>query len=177
MRGTQVEGRFKIDWENKSMEEGMVDELRNPVGTQVDWYVFNPDDLNANRDTWIDPVYDVSNETGGYGLGWNNPLTIPVVMAQQIRGTNVMNERGRYTTDTLRLVTAVADLNRLLPDALANPNGHIRDRVVFQGEVFIPTRILPRGRYKNFYSVVTLDLNQCNPEELVNFQQFLSYAN
>lgn len=30
MRGSKVQGRFKIDFENKSMEEGMVDELRDP---------------------------------------------------------------------------------------------------------------------------------------------------
>ena len=177
MRGTQVEGRFKIDFENKSMEEGMVDELRNPVGTEVDWYVFNPADLAYNHDTWVDPIYDVSNQESGHGLGWNQPITVPVIMAQQLRGTNVINERGFYTVDTLRLVTAVADLNRLLPTTLTDPNSHIRDRVVFQGEVFIPTRVLPRGRYKNFYSVVTIDLNQCNPEELVNFNQFLGFAN
>lgn len=30
MRGSKVQGRFKIDFENKSMEEGVVDELRDP---------------------------------------------------------------------------------------------------------------------------------------------------
>ena len=38
MRGNKVQGRFKIDFENKSMEEGVVDELRDPVGTEVDWW-------------------------------------------------------------------------------------------------------------------------------------------
>ena len=177
MRGTKVQGRFKIDFENKSMEEGMVDELRDPVGSEVEWWVFNPTDLSNNIETWVDPIYDVSSQESGQGVAWNSPLTIPVIMAQQLRGTNIMNERGFYTTDTLRLVTSVADMNRLLPSAVSEPNGHIRDRVVFQGEVFIPTRVLPRGRYANFYSVVTIDLNQCNPEELVNFKQFQEYAN
>jgi hypothetical protein len=55
-----------------------------------------------------------------------------------------------------------------------NPNFHIKDRVVFQGEVFVPTRVLPRGRYKDRYSVVTIDCNQVNAEELVNDPQFQS---
>ena len=83
----------------------------------------------------------------------------------------------RSLTDTLRVVLAIDDVNRLLPSLSTDPNTHIKDRVVFQGEVFIPTRLLPRGRYKDNYSVLTIDMNQCNPEELVNFQQFLDYAN
>jgi len=78
--------------------------------------------------------------------------------------------------DTLRLVVSVADVNRLLPALLTDPNQQIKDRVVFQDEVFVPTRVLPRGRYANFYSVVTIDLNQLNPEELVNDPQFQSYT-
>jgi hypothetical protein len=59
---------------------------------------------------------------------------------------------------------------------LTDPNQQIKDRVVFQDEVFVPTRVLPRGRYANFYSVVTIDLNQLNSEELVNDPQFQSYT-
>jgi hypothetical protein len=88
-----------------------------------------------------------------------------------------MNERGLYTVDTLRLVLGVADVNRLLPNLISNPTFHIQDRIVFQEQVFIPTRVLPRGRYKDNYSVVTIDTTQCNSEELVNFQQFLEYSN
>jgi len=35
MRGSKVQGRFKIGFETLSMDEGMVDELRDPVGTIV----------------------------------------------------------------------------------------------------------------------------------------------
>ena len=98
-------------------------------------------------------------------------------MAQQLRGTNIMNERGYYVVDTLRLVISVADINRLLPSILENPNQQIKYRVVFQDEVFVPTRVIPRGRYANFYSVVTIDCNQLNPEELVNDPQFQAYTN
>lgn len=176
MRGTKVQGRFKIDFENKSMEEGMVDELRDPVGTEVDWWVFDQNYLTTNPALVYDPIYDTSNQEPGKGRRWVDPFKLPVIMAQAMRSTNVMNERGFYTVDTLRLVVAMADFNRLLPQLVDNPNPHIKDRVVFLGEVFVPTRVLPRGRYANFYSVVTIDLNQLNTEELVNDPQFQSYS-
>ena len=158
------------------MEEGMVDELRDTVGTEVDWWVWDAAALAADYNTWVDPIYDVSNKTPGQGRRWKDPIKLPVIMAQQIRGTNVENERGFYVTDTLRLVVSVADVNTFLPALLTDPNQQIKDRVVFQDEVFVPTRVLPRGRYANFYSVVTIDLNQLNPEELVNDPQFQSHT-
>ena len=177
MRGSKVQGRFKIDYEKSSMEEGVTDELRDPVGTEVDWYVWDENALQEDYADWVDPIYDVSNQESGKGIIWRDPIKVPVIMGQQIRGTNIMNERGLYTVDTLRLVLGVADVNRLLPNLISDPNFHIQDRIVFQGAVFIPTRVLPRGRYKDNYSVVTVDTNQCNSEELVNFQQFLDYSN
>lgn len=176
MRGTKVQGRFKIPYENTSIDEGIVDELRDPVGTEVDWYVWSEQALEDNYADWVDPIYDVSNETSGKGIRWNPPFKMPVIMAQFLRGTNVMNERGLYVVDTLRMVIAVDDLQRLLPDLEINPNSHIQDRIVAGGEVFVPTRVLPRGRYKDYYAVVTVDCNLVNAEELVNFQQFLQYS-
>lgn len=177
MRGNRVEGKFKIDFETKSMDEGIVDELRTPVGTEIDWWVWDDAALAADYENWIDPIYDVSNQTDGKGRRWIAPFKMPVIMAQQLRGTNVVNERGFYTVDTLRLVIAVDDLNRLLPSVVTSPTNHIKDRVVFQGNVFVPTRVLPRGRYKERYSVVTIDCNQVNSEELVNDLQFQEYTN
>lgn len=177
MRGNKVQGRFKIDYETVSMDEGIVDELRDPVGTQVDWWTWDPDALAADYANWVDPIYDVSNQEDGKGRRWNDPFKLPVIMAQILRGTNVMNERGFYVVDTLRLIISVADLNRLLPDIVDNPSNHIKDRVVFQEEVFVPTRVLPRGRYADRYSVVTIDCNMVNAEELVNDSQFQNYAN
>lgn len=177
MRGSKVQGRFKIDFENKSMEEGVVDELRDPVGTEVDWWVWDQEYLDNNPTDVYDDIYDVSSQEHGKGSVWKDPIKVPVIMLQMLRGTNIPNERGFYVVDTMRLVVAVADVNRLLPQVVGNPNPHIKDRIVSAGEVFFPTRVLPRGRYANFYSVVTIDCNLCNPEELVNFKQFLGYAN
>jgi hypothetical protein len=176
MRGTKVQGRFKIDFETKSMDEGMVDELRDPVGTIVDWWLWDQADYDANAEDYLDPIYSVSNQTDGLGRKWVEPFELPVILAQQIRGNNVMNERGFYTVDTLRLVVAVDDINRLLPAMISDPTAHIKDRIVFQNHVFTPTRVNPRGRYKERYSVVTIDCNQVNAEELVNDSQFQQYA-
>ena len=176
MRGSKVQGRFKIDYENKSINEGVVDELRDPVGTQVDWYVWDESYFQSHQSTVYDDTYDVSSQIVGQGRRWKDPFKLPVVLAQQLRGTNVMNERAFYTTDTLRLVIAIADIERLLPAMLDDPNIHIKDRAVFQGEVFIPTRVLPRGRYADNYSVITIDMNQTNPEEMVNDVQFQQYS-
>ena len=172
MRGNQVQGRFKVEFEHKSIDEGIIDELRDPVGTTVAWWTWDPNALAADYDNWVDPIYDVSNQEDGKGRRWNDPFDMPVVMAQQLRGTNVMNERGYYVTDTLRLIMAVTDVQRLIPGMLTDPNAHIKDRIVFQDGVFVPTRVLPRGRYKNNYAVITVDCNMVNAEELVNDPQF-----
>lgn len=176
MRGSKVQGRFKVDFEHLSINEGIVDELRDPVGTTVNWYLWDAQFFEDHPTEVIDDIYDVSSDTPGQGRRWKAPFELPVIMAQQLRGTNVMNERGFYTTDTLRIVVSVADAQRLLPALLDNPNIHIKDRVVFQGETFVPTRVLPRGRYANNYAVVTIDCNQVNSEELVNDPQFQAYV-
>ena len=97
-------------------------------------------------------------------------------MAQFVRGTNIMNQRGFYVADTLRLVINVGDAQRLLPSLITDSNQHIKDRIVYRGQVWIPTRVLPRGSFGYRWAVVTVDCNQMNPEELVNDPQFQDYA-
>jgi hypothetical protein len=176
MRGSKLQGRFNIDYEASSMYEGIDDDLTRPVGNQVDWFRWQDYYLQENYTTIVDDVYDVASSVATQGRRWMLPFKMPVVMAQFVRGTNVMNQRGFYVTDTLRLVLNVGDVNRLLPDLLKNPNSHIKDRIAFKGEVFIPTRVLPRGFFENKYTLVTIDCNQLNPEELVNDPQFQTYA-
>ena len=87
-----------------------------------------------------------------------------------------MNQRGFYVTDTLRLVINIGDAQRLLPSLITDSNTHIKDRIIFRGEVFVPTRVLPRGSFGYNYAVLTVDCNQVNPDELVNDPQFQTYA-
>jgi hypothetical protein len=176
MRGSKLQGRFNIDYEASSMYEGIDDDLTSPVGNQVDWFRWQDYYLQENYTTIVDDVYDVASSVATQGRRWMLPFKMPVVMAQFVRGTNIMNQRGFYVTDTLRLVLNIGDVNRLMPDLITNPNNHIKDRIVFKGEVFIPTRVLPRGFFENKYTLVTIDCNQLNPEELVNDPQFQAYA-
>ena len=177
MRGGGADnGRFTIDYEAKSMYEGIGEELGATVGVDVDWFRWQDYYLEQNYTTIVDDIYDVSSGNVGEGRRWMLPFKFPVIMAQFVRGTNVMNERGFYVTDTLRLVINVGEVERLLPTILTDANKHIKDRIVYRGTVFVPTRVLPRGSFANRYTVVTIDCNQLNPEELVNDPQFQKYA-
>lgn len=181
MRGQLIQGRFNIDYEGKSIYEGISEELGYPIGQEVDWWEWSEAYLEENYSKVVDDIYDVSNSgvaVGGEKLGrrWTKPFKLPVVMAQLTRSTNVMNERGFYVSDTLRLVVNVGEIQRLIPGVLSAPSSHIKDRIVYRGQVFVPTRVLPRGIFGDNYAVVTIDCNQVNPEELVNDPQFASKA-
>jgi hypothetical protein len=176
MRGSHLQGRFNLDYEAKSLYEGIGEDLGATVGTEVTWYVWSDSYLQDNYTDIVDDIYDVSSSVEGKGRIWTKNVMMPVLMAQLIRSTNIMNERGFYVTDTLRLVVNVDDVINILPEMMSNPSQHIKDRIVYQGEVFIPTRVLPRGHFGERYAVLTIDCNQVNPEELVNDPQFQSYA-
>jgi hypothetical protein len=176
MRGAKIQGRFDMDYESKSMYESIGEDLGGTVGVEVDWFRWQNYYLDENYTDVVDDIYDVSSPTPGKGKRWMLPFKMPVVMAQFIRGTNIMNERGFYVSDTLRLVMNVGDVQRMMPSLITDSNNHIKDRVLYRGEVFVPTRVLPRGSFGYRWAVVTVDLNQLNPEELVNDPQFMGYA-
>jgi hypothetical protein len=176
MRGSKIQGRFNLDYETLSIYEGISEDLGGTVGVDVDWWRWQDYYLTDNADTIVDDVYDVSSSEVAGGRRWMLPIKMPVVMAQFVRGTNVMNQRGYYVTDTLRLVINVGDAQRLLPSLVNNPNNHIKDRVLYRNQVFVPTRVLPRGSFGYNWAVITVDCNQVNSEELVNDPQFLKYA-
>jgi hypothetical protein len=180
MRGGKESGdrnsRFGMNYEALSIYEGIAEEMGGTVGTEVDWFRWQEYYLDDNYTTIVDDIYDVSSSVPTEGRRWMLPFKVKVVVAQFIRGTNVMSERGFYVSDTLRLVMNVGDVQRLLPTLITDSNSHIKDRVIYRGEVFVPTRVLPRGSFANRWAVVTVDLNQMNPEELVNDPQFTEYA-
>jgi hypothetical protein len=158
------------------MYEGISDDLGGTVGVEVDWFRWQEYYLEDNYTTVVDDIYDVSRSEVNTGRRWVLPFKMPAVMAQLIRSTNIMNERGFYVTDTLRLVINVGDAERLLPSLFNNPSAHIKDRIMYRGGVFTPTRVLPRGSFGYRWAVITIDCNQVNPEELVNDPQFQKYA-
>lgn len=174
--GADRNSRFDMDYETKSMYEGIAEDLGGVVGQEVDWFRWKDYYLDEHYTEIVDDIYDVSSSTPGMGRRWMLPFKMPTVMAQLIRSTNVMNERGYYVTDTLRLVINVGDVQRLTPEMLTDPSHHIKDRIIYRGEVFTPTRVLPRGSVGYRWTVVTVDCNQVNSEELVNDPQFQRYA-
>lgn len=176
MRGAKLQGRFDMDYESASMYEGIAEDLGGTVGQEVDWFRWQEYWVDENYTDIVDDIYDTSSSTPGKGRRWMLPFKLPTVMAQLIRSSNVMNERGFYVTDTLRLVVNVGDVQRLIPQMITDPSEHIKDRIVYRGQVFVPSRVLPRGSFGNRWTVVTIDCNQVNPEELVNDPQFQYYA-
>ena len=175
-RGTDASTRFGMDYEAKSMYEGIAEDLGGTVGQEVDWFRWQEYWVDENYTDVVDDIYDTSSSVAGKGRRWMLPFRLPTVMAQLIRSSNVMNERGFYVTDTLRIVVNVGDVERLIPEMITDPTQHIKDRVIYRGQVYVPTRVLPRGSFGNRWAVVTIDCNQVNPEELVNDPQFQSYA-
>jgi hypothetical protein len=158
------------------MYEGIAEDLGGTVGVEVDWFRWQEYYLEGNYTSIVDPIYDVSSSEPDKGRRWMLPFKMPAVMAQFVRGTNIMNQRGFYVTDTLRLVINIGDAQRLLPSLITDSNNHIKDRIIYRGEVFVPTRVLPRGSFGYNYAVLTIDCNQLNPDELVNDPQFQTYA-
>lgn len=175
--GTDENSRFNMDYESKSIYEGMAEDLGGAVGVDVEWFRWQEYYLEENFSDIADDIYDVSSSIPGKGRRWMLPLKMPALMAQLLRSTNVMNERGFYVTDTLRLVISAGDAKRMLPSLVGeNPNQHIKDRVLYRGQVFTPTRVVPRGHFGYKWAVITVDCNEVNPEELVNDPQFQQYA-
>ena len=112
-----------------------------------------------------------------------------MVNAHLEQGVTVQSDRGFYNTDQLTLIINVDVLEDHLnfPGANAqnspelanleiNPDSYIRDRIVFRNEVFSPVRVLPEGIIENNYTLLRVQCNQVNAEELVNDSQFKHFA-
>lgn len=180
MRGSRLQGRFDVDgYESLSIYEGMREDLAHTVGTTVDWWVWNTAYIEGNYSDVVDPIYDVSiTAPVGSGRKWKEPIRVETLAAQFMTGSNTMNTRGFYTTDTLRLIISADEMYTKFPGFLSvdDPSDHIRDHIVFNGQVYRPTVVMPRGHFAQKWAVVTLQCNQVNPEELVNDPQFQQYA-
>lgn len=183
MRGDNRQGRFNIQFEHASIVSGTTVELVNTVGTTVQWWLFD----EAN--TVVDPIYDVGSDSGE-GRMWKTPLTIPVVNAHLERGVTAQSDRGFYNTNQLTLVINVDVIEDMLNFYGANstnvpelarveidPTEYLRDRIVFRDEVFTPIRVLPEGIIQDKYTLLRVQCNQVNAEEMVNDSQFQHYAN
>jgi hypothetical protein len=177
MRSRKVLGRFDIDFEAQSIYKGMTAELADTVGVTLDWWRWDTEFLRQNVASIVDDIYDTSSQTSvSGGRVWKDPLEVQALTAQIIRGSNVMNDRGFYVVDTLRIVFNVGQLRSVIPTMLTDPAQHIKDRITYKGQVYTPTRVLPRGHFGDRWAVITVDCNHVSFEELVNDKQFRKYS-
>lgn len=168
MRSYTPGGRFDAQFEQISIEDGITADLRNPVGSSVDWWVY--DSVNSTTD----PIYDTGSST--YGLVWIGPYQLPVVRAVIKQGEVEQSERGFYKVNSLHLTVLGRDILKIDPGILNNPAIENRARVVWHGQVFRPFYVQQRGIILDTFSLVTIDLMQMSAEELFNEPQFASYA-
>ena len=169
MRGKDPQGRFDTHFEVFSIYEGMSEDLQGPVGQEVMWYVYDA------ASTVVDDIYDVGSAVTT-GRRFKTPIQVPVVGASIIQGQFLDNDRGFYTSDNLRLVVAVDKMDMAIPGFSTAPDIHLKDRLVYRNEVFKPTLIYPKGHVHSMMTVITIQADQVNPEELVNDPQFSAYV-
>lgn len=171
MRNTGPGGRFTTEYEHSSILGGIDTDLQLHVGQNLLWYRFDHQRTFDPVYGTVDDVYDVG------GRQYMDPIEIPTVSAVIVQGMTVQNERGFYNSDTLRATLNIQDVDAQLQDSLSESlNAYLLDRIVYRDEVFTITKLYPRGLVKDKYTLLTLDANQVNPEQLVNDPQFQQYA-
>ena len=168
MRGYTPGGRFDADYETDAIQDGIDWDLKNPVGTVAQWWVYDP------TTTTIDPIYDSGYMD--YGKSWKGPYKLPIVRALWDQGSTPADERGFYNTDTLHLTVNARDVTRIDPNVLNNPDIETRGRIVWKGQVYRPQGVQQRGIIAERYTLLIIDCQQLAPEEMVNDHAFLDYA-
>jgi hypothetical protein len=175
MRAYTPGGRFTTDFELNAIADGITADSTNPVGTTAQWWAYNA------AASVRDPVYDV--EPIGSGRVWTGPATLKVIKAIINQGSSAVNERGFYNTDSLRLVLNVDDLRAASP-SLFDDRGVVKStldlankyRVVWKNQVYRPIKTQQQGQVAERHTIISVDLLQLMPDELVNDAQFLAYA-
>lgn len=160
MRGSNVLGRFDPEYEIKSIRSGISQDLQRPVGQSVLWRVYD------ETAVVVDDTYDIGSRAAG--RSWKAAINLPVVNAYIFQNEMYQNDRGFYTVDTLRLFVNYDDVTRYLPDLDANPDQHLKDRIEFRDQTYVPNRVFPRGQVQMDYAILTVDLTQVKPEEMIN---------
>ena len=159
-----------MSYEQMSISDGIDSELRAPVGQHVLWVEFDSDA------TEVDSIYDVADYRTT-GRQWKfPPVRIPAFTCAIRQGPTVHNDRGFYNADTLHLGVAMNVIERLYPSLAWEPDAHIKDRVLYRGNIFVPVRFGLQGLLRDTYTVFTVDANQVNPEEHVNDPQLTEWA-
>ena len=166
-------GRFTTDFETQAIASAIDMDLKNPVGTRAQWWIFN------SVLTDVDPIYDVGDSLPTFTGGkiWDGPYTMPIVRAIIKQGQTKTSQQGFYNADLLHLTVNATDMEKLIPGIMNNPDDVGRHRVVWKGEVWRPFQAQQVGVVAEGFTLLAIDCTQVMPEELVNDPQFLQYAN
>lgn len=162
---------FDVRYEYQSIEAGMKTFMEDEnVGQTVLWWIFDA------ADTEEDNVYDVGTDFAPGGRRWYPPIPVICLNAIRTEGAKQFTD-GLYTSDIIHLILSANSAQKAaMPDLIKNWPSHLRDRLLWQGTVYTPTRIELRGVLEESYTVIGIDLIQVNPEELVNDPDFARYA-
>lgn len=166
-------GRFDHRFEADSISQGIIDELQEPFGTTVEWYVYD------TVLTTVDAIYDVGQNDSNGGRAWIGPFWVPVVSANLNQGDVPQTDHeGYYNVDQLHLVCAIDSVKKAgITDIATNPSRHQSDRIIWRGEVWKPKDVQPRGVVgPSRYVVLGIQCDQVSPEEMVNDITFQKYA-
>ena len=166
-------GRFSTDFETQAIGNAITMDLRNPVGTIADWYLFD------SITTAVDPIYDVGDSLPTFtgGKKWIGPYKVPIIRAVITQGQAKTSQQGFYNADLLHLTVNKIDMEALVPGIMDNPDDTGRHRIIWKGEVWRPFQSQQKGVVAEGFTLLALDCIQVMPEELVNDPQFLQYAN
>lgn len=165
-------GRFTTDFETNAINSAITMDLRNPVGTMAQWYIY--DVINSV----VDPIYDVSGipDNGINGKIWYGPYEVPIVRAIITQGQTKTSQQGFYNADLLHLTVNSTDMNNLIPNIMENPDDLGRHRIVWKDEVWRPYQAQQKGVVAENFTLLSIDCIQVMPEEMVNDPQFLDKA-
>ena len=125
----------------------------------------------------------VTSQRNAIELQPQRPAILKVIKASINQGNATVNERGFYNIDSLRLVLNIDDLRAASP-TLFDARGVVKStldlankyRVVWKNQVYRPIKTQQQGQVAERHTIISVDLMQLMPDELVNDAQFLSYA-
>jgi hypothetical protein len=172
MRAHSPGGRFDADFETNAILKAVDTDLKHPVGTVAEWYIWDP------THTAVDPIYDVGQDISGAtgGRTWRGPFVLPVVRAVIKQGQVKNSAVGYWNSDELHLTLNIEDVEKVSPGVIANPDYQNRGRIIWKNQVYRPYGVQERGIIAERFTILSVECIQVMPEEMVNDPQFLEYA-
>jgi hypothetical protein len=152
----------------RSAYKGMKEYQLN-TGQTVAWFRFD------QPDTTVHPVYD----TGPQRI-WYPPVCLPVLLAEYLRARKNIDDDGLYLVDHLHIIMSFDQFfHTQMPDPDITGEGHMNDRIGFDGRLFSVVGFLPQGRVADYFLTISVDAVQVAQSELaedVAAAMFASYV-